>query len=205
MARAQTIPIFENCTLLFFKGRNLSSPLAPLWEGGLTYALGNFFVRNSISNNFYLKLFLMWCVFLVASRPKLSLFPCFCASLCFIDGYLLSPLAPLQGGRHMRSQTFLHEIQFQKLLFKAFFDVMCVFGDVEPQIGSIFPFWILVCIRMSAHSRDRLRCCIFTFTAWYVSINIEGYGWTIEGLTVKTILVQNRKHYLKTKKKTSTF
>ncbi len=56
-----------------------------------------FFVWNLISNNFYLKLFLMWCVFLAASSPKLNLLPRFCILLFFKNGNLSSPLAPLWG------------------------------------------------------------------------------------------------------------
>ncbi len=43
-------------TLLFFKDGNLSNSLAPP-GGRQTYGPADFFVRNSISNNFYLKLF----------------------------------------------------------------------------------------------------------------------------------------------------
>ncbi len=71
---------------------------------------------------------------------------------------------------------FCMKLNFEQLLFEAFFDALHIFGGVEPQTEFTFPFWILVCIRTSAHLRERLRCCLFTFMAWYVSIKIGGYG-----------------------------
>ncbi len=43
-----------------------------------TYALADFFVRNLMLKNFYLKLFLDYCVFLVVFSTKVNVFFCFC-------------------------------------------------------------------------------------------------------------------------------
>ncbi len=57
---------------------------------------GYVIIRNSIPNNFYLKLFFMGCVFLAASSPKQNIFCCF-STLYFNHIHLLSPLASLRG------------------------------------------------------------------------------------------------------------
>ncbi len=107
---------------------------ADIWARGL-------YVRNSISNNFYLKLFLMRCVFLAASSPKLNLLPRFCTLLFFKDGNLSSPLAPLWGELDICALgLFRTKFKFEQLLFKAFFDAMRIFGCVELQTESTFPF-----------------------------------------------------------------
>ncbi len=49
--------------------RKWKSPLAPLWEGTDMYAHW-LFVQNSISNNFHLKFFLMYCVFFGSTEPQ---------------------------------------------------------------------------------------------------------------------------------------
>ncbi len=51
----------------------------PTYSGGrYTCAPTDFFVRNSMLNNFHLNNFWLWCVFLAASSPKLNLHSCFC-------------------------------------------------------------------------------------------------------------------------------
>ncbi len=62
------------------------------------------------------------------------------------------------------------KFNFKQILFSAFFDVMHIFGCVEPQTESTFP---LVHIHTSTHSHERLRCCLFTFMACII---IGGYG-----------------------------
>ncbi len=44
----------------------------------------------------------------------------------------LEPPSSTRGrGRHMRSWTSLYEIQFEQLLFKAFLDVVRIFGSIS--------------------------------------------------------------------------
>ncbi len=89
---------------------------------------GYMIIRNSIPNNFYLKLFFMGCVFSAALSPKYNVFCCF--SILYINHiHVSSPLAPLRGGdRHMRSQIFLYEIQFTTTSILSFFLMGCVFS-----------------------------------------------------------------------------
>ncbi len=88
----------------------------------LVWDTSDFFVRNSILNNFYLKLFLMWCVFLVASNLKPNLLDCFWTLLFFEGGNLSSPLAPLQREINICAcGLFCTKFNFEQLLFKAFF------------------------------------------------------------------------------------
>ncbi len=91
--------------IIFQKWESFKSPSSPM-EGDKTYALADSFVRNSIANNFYLKLFFFWC-----------------------DTYFCLRRAP-------------NRIYFPILI-----------------IGT-----------------QKLRCCLFTFMAWYVSIIIGGCG-----------------------------
>ncbi len=89
-----------------------------------TYALVDFFGRNSILNNFYWKLSLMPCIFLAALSPKLNVIYCFTTEWYFklANANLSSPLAPLQDGdRHMRLRTFLDKIQFWTTFIRSFF------------------------------------------------------------------------------------
>ncbi len=58
--------VFCCFSTLYFNHIHLSSPLAPL-RRKQTYALTDFFIQNSILYNFYLKFFLMGCVFLVSA------------------------------------------------------------------------------------------------------------------------------------------
>ncbi len=46
--------------------------------------------------------------------------------------------------RHMCPLTFLYEIQFQTTFIWIFFDVMRIFGIVEPQSESNFPFLYII-------------------------------------------------------------
>ncbi len=113
------------------------------------HSMGDFFVRNSISNNFCLKLFLMRCVFLAASRSKLNLLPHFCTLLFFKDVYLSSPLAPLQREIDISARgLFRTKFNFEQFLFKAFFDAMRIFGDVEP----FSPYFDLICLDNSPNT-----------------------------------------------------
>ncbi len=71
---------------------------------------------NSTPNNFYLKPFFLWCVFLAVLSPKLNVICHFSTILYFNHFNLSSP--KLHSGervgavRHMPSRTFLYEIQF---------------------------------------------------------------------------------------------
>ncbi len=113
----------------------------------------------------------MWCVFLVASSPELNPLPHFCTLLFFKYGNLSSSLAPLWGKIDIHTQGLSRtKFNFAQLLFEAFL-IRCVFlAASSAKRNLLFPFWILVCIRRSVHSRMRLRCCLFSFMAWYVSI-----------------------------------
>ncbi len=51
-----------------------------------------------------------------------------------------APSSTSEGDRQMRSRTSLYEINSEQLLLKAFFDVMHIFSNVEPQSESNFPF-----------------------------------------------------------------
>ncbi len=109
----------------------------------------DFFVRNSISNNFYLKLFLMRCVFLAVSSPKLNLFPRFCTLLFFHRWESFEPLSSTLGeDRHMRLRTFLYEIQFRTTFIWTFFDKMRTFGGIEP----FSPHFDLICLDNSPNT-----------------------------------------------------
>ncbi len=75
-------------------------------------------------------------VFLAASGLKLDLLSRFCTLLFFKEENLSIPLAPLGGGdKHMRSQTFLYEIQFRTKSF---------FWCDEPQTESTFSFLYII-------------------------------------------------------------
>ncbi len=122
----------------------------------------------------HVKLFLMQCVFLAVSSPKLNPLPHFCKHYNFLWESFTS-LSSTPGEIDICTRKlFCTKFNFEQL--KAFFDAMRIFGCVKPQTESTFPFWILVITRTSAHLRERLRCCLFTFMAWYVSIIIGGYA-----------------------------
>ncbi len=48
------------------------------------------------------------------------------------------------GDRHVRSQTFFRKFKAKQLLFQTFFDVMRIFGSVEAQNESTFPFLYII-------------------------------------------------------------
>ncbi len=60
-----------------YNAQKWKSPLAPLLVE-TDICVADFFVQNSIPNNFYLKLFFMQCVFLAALSPKVNLISHFC-------------------------------------------------------------------------------------------------------------------------------
>ncbi len=81
------------------------------------------------------------------SNPKVDLFSCFCALLFFKDENLLSLLAPLWGKIDICvRELFCTKLNFEQLLFKAFFDAIRIFGSVErePQTESTFPFLYII-------------------------------------------------------------
>ncbi len=98
--------IFHFSTIYYFNHIKLLSPLTPLWGeinicapllGRQTYVPADLFVRNSIPNNFYLKLFFMGCVFLAALSFKLNVIFHFSPIYYFNHIKLSSPLASLWG------------------------------------------------------------------------------------------------------------
>ncbi len=97
----------------------------------INYAFTDFFIWNSIPNNFYLKLFFMGCVFLATLSPKYNVFCCFNTQyLNHIN--LSSPLAKLRGEIDICVPgLFYTKFNFQQLLSEAFFYGMCIFGGVE--------------------------------------------------------------------------
>ncbi len=82
----------------------------------------DFFVQNSIPNNFYFKLFLIWRIFLATSSPKLNQFFCFFYIIIFQRWESFEPpSSTLEGDKHMRSQTFSYEIQCRTIFILNFF------------------------------------------------------------------------------------
>ncbi len=75
---------------------------------GKTYACVDFFVWNSISNYFYLKLFLMQCVFLAASSPKLNLLSHFCTILYFKKWESFEPHSSTEEGEGVKIDICAH-------------------------------------------------------------------------------------------------
>ncbi len=134
------------CTLIYFKVGNLLNTLTPLWWRWKN-ALAGFFIWNSMPNNFYFNIFLMWWVFLTVLSPKLNLLSHFCTLLYFKKGNLSSPLVPLCGDRHMPSQAFCMKFNAKQLLFQPSFDAVCIFGSVEPLSEFTFPFIYIILFR----------------------------------------------------------
>ncbi len=95
--------------------------------GRQTYALLNFFVQNSIWNNFYLNLFLMRSVFLAASSLKLNVLPRFCTLLFFKDGNLTNPLAPIWGRQTYALADFFVRNSIWNNFYLNLFLMRCVF------------------------------------------------------------------------------
>ncbi len=92
------------------------------WHVQTVYALVDIFVQNLTPNNFYLKLFFRWCIFLAALNPKLNVICHFCTILYFNHISLSIALVSLQGrDRHMHLRTFLYEIQFRTTFIWGFF------------------------------------------------------------------------------------
>ncbi len=56
--------------LLSQRGESFEYPRLHSGRGGDRHALADFFGQNSISNNFYLKLFSIRCLFLAVSAPN---------------------------------------------------------------------------------------------------------------------------------------
>ncbi len=88
-------------------------------------------------------------VFLAALNLKLNLFSRFCILFIFKDGKFLSLLAPLRkgGGWEIDIRApglFCTKFNFEQLIFKVFFDPMRIFGSVEPQTESTFPFLYII-------------------------------------------------------------
>ncbi len=91
--------------------------------------------------NFYLKLFFGKMRIFGSVQPKSECNFLFLHNLIFQLYYLPSSQAPTPGGdRHMPSWTFLSKLRCQKLLFEAFFGIMCIFGSVQPKSECNFLF-----------------------------------------------------------------
>ncbi len=116
--------------------------------GGTDTCPQGLFVRNSMANNFYFNLFLMWCVFLAALSPKLNLLSHFCTLLYFKDGNHWSPLVPLWGEIDICApELFCTKFNAEQLLFQTFFDGMRIFGSVKLQTKYTFPFLYIIIIQ----------------------------------------------------------
>ncbi len=90
---------------------------------------------------------------------KLYLLSRFCI-LFFKEENLLIPLAPLRGEIDICAPgLFCTKFNFEQLLFKPFFEATCIFGSVEPQTRSTFPFLhIIIFLRWESselHSSTR--------------------------------------------------
>ncbi len=53
-----------------------------------------------------------------------------------------APSCTLEGDRHMRSRPFRTKFNSEQHLFEPFFDAMRIFGSIEPQNESTFPFFL---------------------------------------------------------------
>ncbi len=110
------------------------------------YALVDFFVRNSISNNFqnnfYLKLFFFYVMCMVGRVEPWTefTFPFLYIIIFQRLEFFEPPSSTPTRDRHMSSETFCTKFNFKQLLFKAFFDANRIFGSIEPQNESTFPF-----------------------------------------------------------------
>ncbi len=92
-------------------------------------------------NNFYLKHFLIPCIFLAALSSKVNLLSHFGSLWYFKDANLWSPLASLLWEIDICApELFFTKLISEQLLFEAFFDIMPIFGKVEPLSKSTFPF-----------------------------------------------------------------
>ncbi len=113
--------------------------------GRYTYALPNFFVWNSITNNIYLNLFLMRCLFLAASSPKVNLLFCFSTLQYSKNGYLSRSLAPLCGEIDLcAARLFFMKLNYKQRIFESFLDAMLIFDSVDPWSESTFPFFYII-------------------------------------------------------------
>ncbi len=74
-------------------------------------------------NNFYQQHFLLQCVFLAVSSPKVNLLSHFST---------LAPQIHSWGDRHTHPLTFCKKFNAQQFLFESFIVVMHIFGSVEP-------------------------------------------------------------------------
>ncbi len=119
--------VFCCFSTLYFNPTHLSSSLVPL-RGKIDICAHRLFIRNSMPNNFYLKLFFMGCVFLAALSSKQNVFCCF-STLYFNHINLSSPMAPLRGEIDICARKLLYtKFNSQQLLSEAFFHGMRIFG-----------------------------------------------------------------------------
>ncbi len=103
-----------------------------------------FLYKNSISNNFYLKLFSMRCVFFAASRSKLYLLSHFCILLFFKEDNISISLVLFRGEIDICARgLFCMKFNFEQLLFKAFL-MRCVFLAVSSPKLDLPRFCILL-------------------------------------------------------------
>ncbi len=122
----------------------MEKPLSSTPGGKQTYVLTDFFVRNSIPNNFYWKLFLMYCVFLASLSPKVNLISHFCTLEDFKLTDLWRPLAPLMEEMDICArELFCSKFNSEQLLFEAFL-IYCVFlASLSPKVNLISHFCTL--------------------------------------------------------------
>ncbi len=98
-----------------------------------TYVLGDFFVQNSIPNNFCLKLLWMRCVFLAAFSSTVNVLFLLSTILYFNHINLSSPLASLYRDIDIHARGLIcTKFNSEQLLFEAFVDVTHIFGNIEP-------------------------------------------------------------------------
>ncbi len=93
----------------------------------------------------FIKLFLIRCVFLAASSPKLYLLSHFCILLFSKKENLSIPLAPLRGEIDICAWVlFCTKFNFEQLLFKALFYATRLFGSVKPQTSCTFQLLYII-------------------------------------------------------------
>ncbi len=114
-------------------------------KGDLTCAFTDFFVRNLVFCDFYLKILLIQSVILAASIPKANLLSHFTIIKYFQHTSLLSPLAPLLGQIDIYAHwVFCTNLLSQQLLFERFLATVLSLGEFISWIDKLLYYSIVV-------------------------------------------------------------